>query len=35
LTFKKPGEQIQNQELIKNWDVEGVQIAIGISRAPN
>ena len=35
LTFLKPGEQIQNQELIKDWDVESVQIAIGISRAPN
>jgi isoleucyl-tRNA synthetase len=35
LTFKKPGEHIQSQGLIKDWDVEGVQIAIGISRAPD
>ncbi|MCX6691222.1 MAG: DUF5915 domain-containing protein, partial [Methanoregula sp.] len=35
LAFLKPGEQIQNQELIKDWDVESVQIAIGISRAPD
>jgi isoleucyl-tRNA synthetase len=35
LKFLKPGERIQSQELIKDWDVEGIQIAIGISRAPD
>jgi hypothetical protein len=32
LTFLKPGERIHNQELIKDWDVEAVQMTIGISR---
>jgi isoleucyl-tRNA synthetase len=32
LTFLKPGERIHSQELIKDWDVEAVQMTIGISR---
>jgi isoleucyl-tRNA synthetase len=35
LTFLKPGERIHSPELIKDWDVEGVQMTIGISRAPD
>jgi isoleucyl-tRNA synthetase len=33
LTFLKPGETMNNPQLKKDWDVEGVQMTIGISRA--